>query len=292
MDGNFTLGEVTISRVVEIGRSSFPTTEMLIGATREAIGKHLGWLKPHFWDAGTNDLASRIQTWVVRTPRHTILIDTGIGNDKQRAENPAWHKRHGTFLEDLAGVGVRPEHVDFVVTTHLHVDHVGWNTRLDGDRWVPTFPNARYVMHGEEWDYWRFEYESGREAYGVIADSVVPIVEAGQAMLVDGVHAIDEYLTFEPTPGHTPGHVCVRLRTSGGEAVFSGDVMHRTVQVAEPQWSSRFCADPGAAAETRRQFIERHADSGVLVLPAHFPAPGFIVRERGGFRFQPAPDSA
>jgi glyoxylase-like metal-dependent hydrolase (beta-lactamase superfamily II) len=147
-------------------------------------------------------------------------------------------------------------------------------------------------MHGEEWDYWRFEHESGREAYGVIADSVVPIVEAGQAMLVDGTHAIDEHLTFESTPGHTPGHVCVRLRTGGGEAVFSGDVMHRTVQVAEPQWSSRFCADPDAAARTRRQFVERHADTGVLVLPAHFPAPGFIVRERGGFRFQAAPASA
>lgn len=280
------LGEVTISRVVEIGRSSFPTTSMLPESTPEAIAAHLAWLRPQFYDETVGDLAARIQSYVVRTPAHTVLIDTCVGNDKARPGSPAWHLRQGAFLDDLAAIGVTPESVDLVVCTHLHVDHVGWNTRLVDGRWVPTFPRATYVIAGEEWDFWRHESEAGREEYGCIADSVVPVVEAGRVKLVDPSHAIDPWLRYEPSPGHTPGHVCVRLTTPGGQAIFAGDIMHRTVQVAEPSWNSRFCHDPARARATREAFIERHADSGVLVLPAHFPLPGVIVRERGGFRFQ------
>ena len=282
------LGEVTLDRVVEIGRSAYPTASMLPDSTPEAIARHHAWLKPDFWDDAVGDLGARIQTWIVRTPATTVLIDTGVGNDKARPDSPAWHMREGAWLEDLAAAGLTPERVDVVLCTHLHVDHVGWNTRWDGARWVPTFPRARYLFAGEEWEFWKWEAASGREPYGCIADSVVPVVEAGQAELVSATHAVDPWLTLEPSPGHTPGHVSVRLRTRAGEAVFSGDVMHRTVQVAEPQWSSRFCRDPRAAAATRREFVERHADSGVLVLPAHFPRPGRIVRDGAGHRFVPA----
>ena len=284
-----TLGPVSISRVIEIPRSSYPTTDMLPDSTAAAVAKHHAWLRPHFMDADTGDLGSRIQTWIVRTPRHTVLIDTGVGNDKNRSGNPLWHMRKGSFLDDLRAAGVTPEQVDYVITTHLHVDHVGWNTRLVNGKWVPTFPRAKYVMGGDEWQFWKFEHEAGREEYGCVADSVVPIVEAGQAVLVDDDYAIDEHLRFEPSRGHTPGHVCVRLTTPAGDAVFSGDLMHRTVQVAEPQWSSRFCADPAQAARTRQDFVERHADSGTLILPCHFPLPGSIVRADGGLRFTPAP---
>ena len=276
------LGEVTIASVVEIDRSSFPTASMLPDSTPDAIAAHHRWLRPDFWDDAVGDLASRIQTYIVRTPRHTVLVDTGVGNDKTRTGSTAWHQRRGTYLDDLKAAGITPERVDIVVCTHLHVDHVGWNTRLAGERWVPTFPNARYVIAGEEWDYWRHEKDE------CIADSVVPVVEAGQAVLVESDYAVDPWLRFEPSPGHTPGHVCLRLTTNGGEAVFGGDLMHRTVQVAEPQWSSRFCYDGKRAAATRRAFIEGHADSGVLVLLAHFPRPGYIVREGGGHRFVPA----
>jgi glyoxylase-like metal-dependent hydrolase (beta-lactamase superfamily II) len=286
------IGSVSIARVVEIPRSTYPTAQMLPDSTPEAIARHHGWLKPDFWDESTGDLGSRIQTYVVRTPRHTILIDTGVGNDKSRAHSALWNLRQGSYLDDLAAVGVRPEQVDYVLCTHLHVDHVGWNTRLVDGRWVPTFPRARYVMGGEEWQFWKYESESGREGDGCIADSVVPIVEAGQAVLVDDDYAVDEYLRFEPSRGHTPGHVCVRLTTPEGAAIFSGDLMHRTVQVAEPQWSSRFCHDMAQAAKTRREFVERHADSGVLILPSHFPHPGFIVRDGGGLRFTPATTTA
>jgi glyoxylase-like metal-dependent hydrolase (beta-lactamase superfamily II) len=282
------IGEVTVSRIVEIGRSSYPTTSMLPDSTPEAIARHHGWLRPHFFDEVVGDLGARIQTYVVRTPRHTMLVDTGVGNAKTRTTNPAWHRREGKYLDDLAAAGVTPAQVDVVVCTHLHVDHVGWNTRLAGERWVPTFPNARYVFVGEEWEFWRHESATGGDEYGCIADSVIPVVEAGQAVLVDADHELDEYLRFEPSPGHTPGHACLRLSTPEGEAVFSGDVMHRTVQVAEPQWSSRFCSDPARSRATRREFVERHADSGVLVLAAHFPRPGYVVREDGGYRFVPA----
>ena len=280
------LGEVTITPVVEIGRSSFPTTSMLPDSTPDAIAAHHAWLKPYFFDDATADLASRIQTFVVRTPEHTVVIDTCVGNDKDREGNPLWHMRNGGYLEDLRAAGAVPEDVDYVICTHLHVDHVGWNTRLQRqasgrDHWVPTFPKARYIFAGEEWEYWRHENDL------CIADSVVPVVEAGQAMLVDSRHTLDAWLRFEPSPGHTPGHVCVRLSTRAGHAVFSGDLMHRTVQVAEPQWSSRFCADPKRAAVTRREFVERHVNSGVLVLAAHFPRPGYIVREGASTRFIP-----
>jgi glyoxylase-like metal-dependent hydrolase (beta-lactamase superfamily II) len=287
--GAFRLGDVTITRVVEIGRSFYPTKDMLPESTPEQIERHWSWLRPDFYDETVGDLGSRIQSWVVRTPRRTILVDTGVGNDKERHESPLWHRRQSAWLEDLRRAGVAPDEVDLVVCTHLHVDHVGWNTRLVDGRWVPTFPRATYLFHGEEWEFWKWESASGREPSGCVADSVVPVVEAGRARLVEADHVIDDGIRLEPSPGHTPGHVCVRITTPAGEAVFSGDLMHRTVQVAEPQWNSRFCHDGPRARATREAFVERHADSGVLVLPAHFPRPGFVVREGGGLRFRPAP---
>jgi glyoxylase-like metal-dependent hydrolase (beta-lactamase superfamily II) len=282
------LGEVTIARVVEVDRSSLPTTTMLPDSTAEAIARHHGWLRPHFWDDTVGDLGARIQSYIVRTPEQTILIDTCFGNDKERPGFPAGHRRQGRYLEDLRGAGAAPEDIDVVVCTHLHIDHVGWNTRRMDGRWVPTFPKATYVFVGEEWEFWKHEHERGAEPYGCIADSVVPIVEAGRAQVVNSHHTLGKYLRFEPSPGHTPGHTCLRLRTSGGDAIFSGDIMHRTVQVAEPGWSSIFCYDGRQAAKTRRDFVEGHADSGVLVLAAHFPAPGYIVSEGGAHRFQAA----
>jgi glyoxylase-like metal-dependent hydrolase (beta-lactamase superfamily II) len=284
----FTFGDVSIARVVEIPRSAYPTTSMLPEATPAAIARHDAWLRPHFYDDATGDLGSRIQTWIVRMPGRTILIDTGVGNDKMRHESPLWSQRQGPWLDDLAAAGVTPDQVDTVVCTHLHVDHVGWNTRLVAGRWVPTFPNARYVVHGDEWDFWKWEAAAGREASGCIDDSVAPIVAAGRVSLVDARHEIAPGLRFEPTPGHTPGHVAIRLTTPTGEAVFSGDLMHRPVQVAEPRWNSRFCHDGALARKTREAFVESHADVDVLVLPAHFPRPGYVVRASGGFRFRPA----
>ena len=216
-----------------------------------------------------------------------MVIDTCVGNDKPRNGVPAWHMRRGTYLSDLAAAGVKPEDVDMVICTHLHVDHVGWNTRLEGGRWVPTFPRARYVIVREEFEFWKREGETGREEFGLIDDSVMPVVEAGMADLVASDHVIDDRLRLEPAPGHTPAHVCVRLTTPAGQAIFTGDMMHRPLQVAEPEWNSRFCDDAELARKTRRGFLERHTDADVIVLAAHFPVAGRIVAPGGRARFQP-----
>src|SRR6266536_739377 len=229
------LGDVTVSSVVEIGRSSFPTASMLPDSTPEAIAAHHSWLKPHFFDEAVGDLGSRIQTFVVRTPRHTVLIDTCVGNDKNREGSALWHMRAGTYLDDLEAAGVTPSEVDYVVCTHLHIDHVGWNTRLVDGRWVPTFPRARYLFARREWEFWREEYKTDRftgDPYH--ADSIVPILDAGLADLVETDQRIDDGVWLEPTPGHTPGHVCVHVAGGGREAVMSGDLMHHALQCAEP----------------------------------------------------------
>ena len=279
------LGEVEITRVVEIPRSTYPTASMLPTSDAGVIARHrAGWLGA-FYDASTGDLGSRIQSYVVRTPDELVLVDTCVGNGKKR-ENQLWNMREGTWLEDLRAAGVAPEDVDYVLCTHLHVDHVGWNTSRVNGAWMPTFPRAQYVFVGSEWEFWRKESEGGRDHDGCIDDSVTPIVHAGKAKLVEPTAAIGKYLRFEPTPGHTPGHSCVRLTTSAGHAVFSGDLMHRVVQVAEPQWSSQFCYDGVQAAKTRRDFMERHADTGTLICAAHFPTPGYVVKTGDGWQFE------
>ena len=279
------LGEVEITRVVEIPRSTYPTADMLPTSDADVIAKHrAGWLGA-FYDASTGDLGSRIQSYVVRTPDELVLVDTCVGNGKKR-ENQLWNMRDGTWLEDLRAAGVAPEDVDYVLCTHMHVDHVGWNTSRVAGAWVPTFPRAQYVFVGSEWEFWRKEREGGRDHDGCIDDSVLPIVEAGRAKLVEPTAAIGKYLRFEPTPGHTPGHSCVRLSTSAGTAVFAGDLMHRVVQVAEPQWSSQFCYDGVQAAKTRRDFMEQHADTSTLICAAHFPTPGYVVKTGEGWRFE------
>ena len=280
------LGDVTIDRIVEFAQSSTPTTTMLKDATEADIARHRSWLGPHFLDPSSGEMRSHIQTYILRTPQLTMLIDTGVGNGKERPDRPAWHRQQGTLLDELAAAGVTPEDVDFVFCTHLHVDHVGWNTLYRDGRWVPTFPNARYVFAGDEWEFWRTQHDSDAPGNACIGDSVWPVVEAGQVQLVDSTYVVNDWLRFEPSPGHTPGHVCLRLHTAAGEVVFSGDLMHRPVQVAEPQWSSIFCTDPGQSRTTRQAFMEQHADSGRLILAAHFPEPGRIIRGGNSFRFE------
>jgi glyoxylase-like metal-dependent hydrolase (beta-lactamase superfamily II) len=282
-------GDTTIDRVVEFQEPVFPAPAIFPDATAVAIEAHRAWLEPRLLDPATGHLVLSFHTFVVRTPRRTIVVDTCGGNDKPRPGKPRYHQKRWPYLERLAAAGVKPEDVDVVVCTHLHVDHVGWNTRLVDGRWVPTFPRARYLFARREWEFWCEEYRSARftsDPYH--EDSIVPVLDAGQVDLVEGDHRIDESVWLEPTPGHTPGHVCVHVAGGGREAVMSGDLMHHAVQCAEPDWSSCFCVDPAHSRRTRRAFLERYAGTDTLIMPAHFPAPsaGRIVRAGGAWRFR------
>ena len=278
------IGGITISRVVE-SEGPTPPGFVLKEPAEEALRAHGSWMAPHFYDPESGKLVMSVHTFIVRTKHHTILVDTCVGNDKKRSvEN--WNMRDGPFLNELKAAGVAPEEVNFVLCTHLHVDHVGWNTRLRDGHWVPTFPNARYLFARTEWEHWRQSQDADIEE--IMRDSVWPVIEAKQADLVEGDHAIDDELQLEPTPGHTPGHVSLHLTSGGQEAVITGDIMHHPVQIAEPDWCSNFCVDPAAAAETRKAFLGRYADRDVHILGTHFAAPvaGHVVGEGDGWRFK------
>jgi glyoxylase-like metal-dependent hydrolase (beta-lactamase superfamily II) len=278
-----TIGRVRIAAAVERAGPT-PPAWLLPEATPQALEHHREWLAPHFLDAKGRFLMS-IHTFVLRTPELTLLVDTCVGNDKDRGGRAPFHMMRTGFLDDLRAAGVTPESVDVVICTHLHVDHVGWNTRLEDGRWVPTFPRARHLFARAEWEHW--STENSEDTKRIMADSVQPVLDAGLADLVDMDHRISDEIWLEPTPGHTPGHVSVRLSSGGADAVITGDLMHHPVQVGEPEWGSNFDSDVAAARVTRRQFCERYADRPVAVLGTHFhhPTAGHIVRRGRDLRF-------
>jgi glyoxylase-like metal-dependent hydrolase (beta-lactamase superfamily II) len=269
--------------VVERAGPTRPTW-LLPAAVPEAVERHREWLAPHFLDDRGRFLQS-IHAFVIQAPGLTALVDTCVGNGKDRGGRAPFHMLETAFLDDLRAAGVAPEAVDLVLCTHLHVDHVGWNTRLADGRWVPTFPRARYLFGRREWAHWSAERDA--DAARILADSVQPVLEAGLAELVETDHRVSDEIWLEPTPGHTPGHVSVRLSGQDGEAVITGDLMHHPIQVAEPEWGSHFDSDPEEARKTRRAFCERYADGPVAVLGTHFhhPTAGRIVRHGATWRF-------
>jgi glyoxylase-like metal-dependent hydrolase (beta-lactamase superfamily II) len=277
------IGRFRVDAVVEVAGPTRPTW-LLPAATPEALAPHRDWLVPHFLD-GEGRLRQSVHAFVVRTPDLTVVVDTCIGNDKDRGGRRPFHMLRTGFLDTLKTAGVAPEAVDVVICTHLHVDHVGWNTRLDNGRWVPTFPRARYLFARREWEHWTAENEEGTRR--IMGDSVAPVLDAGLVELVEMDHQVTDEIRLEPTPGHTPGHVSVRLASSGSDAVITGDLMHHPVQIGEPTWQTTFDTDAAAARETRRAFCARYGDQAVAVLGTHFhhPTAGRIVSHRDGWRF-------
>ena len=283
----FAVGDVQVASVMEFVTPWFDPGVLFPDSTPEAAARHRDRLGPHCIDAASGALIMASQSFLLRTPHHTVLIDTCVGNHKQRP-NPKLHGADWPWLDRLGTAGVAPQDIDMVLCTHLHVDHVGWNTCLKDGRWVPTFPNARYLFHRREFEA-RIEADRNapNPAGDYMGDSVAPVMDAGQGVLVDGDHEIGDGLWLEPAPGHSPGHVCIRLERGGLRALFSGDVMHHPIQCAEPSWSSRFCTDPAESRRTRRSLLERCADTDVVVVPAHFPngTAGRVVSAGDGFRF-------
>jgi glyoxylase-like metal-dependent hydrolase (beta-lactamase superfamily II) len=282
------IGELRVDAIVEESLVPMPFSLLMPGGDPALIDAERHWLEPRFADLGKGLGFLSFHTYLLRTPRHTILVDTCVGNDKDRGGHAFFHGLRSGWLDNLRLAGVEPEAVDFVLCTHMHADHIGWNTRLRDGRWVPTFPNARYVFNRREYEHrlrgWQADAQQG---YGSFADSVLPVVESGQSLIVDSDHDLDGHVSLEPAEGHTPGNVVINLRSRGARAVLSGDVIHHPVQVKYPEWSAAFCEDPVLSAACRRRFVETHADTGTLILPAHFPSPtaGWIRSDGSRWRF-------
>ncbi len=276
------IGAVTVTKIVELevtGGSRF----LLPQATYDAI-LPIGWLRPDFADE-RGRLKMSIHALVVETPDRRIIVDTCLGNDKENRRIPSWNRLQTSFLDDLAAAGYRPDSIDTVVCTHLHVDHVGWNTMLVDGQWRPTFAQARYLIGRVEFAHWTRQHER-EDMAAVLADSVTPVVAAGLVDLVETDHRICEEVSLMPTPGHTPGHVSLRIASEGEAALITGDFMHHPCQIARPDWSSTADSDPAGARLTREQMLTGLADTPILVIGTHFAGrtAGRIVRDGEAFR--------
>jgi glyoxylase-like metal-dependent hydrolase (beta-lactamase superfamily II) len=283
------LGTATIHRIADIERIGWPAIAIfrdLAGAAlREAAVRY-----PAAVDADAGTVALSFNSYVIDTPNYLILIDAGIGNGKERPDRPAWHRRDGDFLKRLQALGYRPDDFDIVINTHLHADHVGWNTIGSGDGWRPTFPNARYIVPRHELAHWRALYETDKHTlHGAFADSVQPVLDAGLYDAVELPLQIVPGLWLEPAPGHTDGMAVVRFMSEGAELLILADVLHSPIQLATPDLTSNFCVDPAQARATRRRLLDACAGTDTIVATYHFPPPVFgqIARAGAGYKLDP-----
>ncbi len=287
------LGDTRITRIEELEGPLFDPKQFFPDFAPEIFSKHAGWLYPDHAVLASGRIIASMHSWLIETRHHKILIDTCIGNDKQRMPYRDWHHMQSPWPANLASTGVTPEQIDYVMCTHLHVDHVGWNTKLSEGNWVPTFPNARYIFAKAEYDFWKAERdEPDPDTFRVVNnqtfdDSVLAILHL--ADLIEGeTELIADFLRIVPAPGHTPGSVAIELQPNSPVAIFTGDICHHPVQVYEPQWNSAFCELPDQAILTRRQVLERCESHGALMLPAHFGRPyaGYVRSNDAGFGFE------
>ncbi|MGD9839251.1 MAG: MBL fold metallo-hydrolase [Afipia sp.] len=275
----WTVGRVKVTNVVEIGATG--GTRFILPQATPQETQNMPWLVPHYANA-EGRLRLNVQSWIVETPTHRIIVDTCIGNDKTNRSVPAWNGLNKPFLNDLAAAGYPAETIDTVLCTHLHVDHVGWNTKRVDGKWVPTFANARYLFGKTEYEHWAAHSPEG-EHQAVFEDSVQPIVEAGRADLIGSDHRIGDEVTLIATPGHTPGHMSILVTSDGQQALLTGDVAHHPCQMAHLDWSSTADSDPMQSIESRKMLFSRFADTPTLVFGGHYD-PGHIVRDGDAFR--------
>ncbi|MGH3625272.1 MAG: MBL fold metallo-hydrolase [Sciscionella sp.] len=293
---SFQLGEVEVTKVIEWQGEIAPARVIIPDSPPEIWQDNESWLAPDHWRPQTDAYHGAVQTWVLRSEGRIILVDTGVGNDRHRPQIPLFDHLSTGFLDRLAEAGVRPEDVDVVINTHVHYDHIGWNTQLRDGAWVPTFPSATYLIPRADQVYFdphnahrrpspRDEHEQRRQDGSRIlyADSIAPVL--GRAVLWEDGYRVDGNLSLVPAPGHTPGSSIVRLSSGPDRAVFVGDLLHSPVQILQPGYNSCFCENPEQAAATRRSVLERAADTRELVVPAHFAGPSAAEIRRDGSHF-------
>lgn len=285
MPAEIKIGSATIYRIVEQEGPFFNAEQFFPAMTRELLDESRKWLQPRFLDA-QDRLILCIQSYIVKTPHHTIMIDSCVGNHKPRPTRRFWHMMSSDRYErSLAECGFSVNDIDLVMCTHLHTDHVGWNTRLENGRWVPTFPKARYVFSDRELAYWTEREKDDPSTCPWITDSVLPIVAANRVDIVKSAHELNDLMTLIPTPGHTIDHYSVHVGKPGADAIITGDMIHSPLQARYPELGMMSDYDSGQAASSRRQLFGRFCDTSTLMCTAHFPSPstGRVVRWRDAF---------
>jgi glyoxylase-like metal-dependent hydrolase (beta-lactamase superfamily II) len=288
MSTTIDLGDIKIRRIVEQEAPFFPVHDFFPNFTKDMLAENSHWLQPNFVDAN-GMLVLCIQSYLIETRHHRILVDTCVGNHKPRPHRPFWDKMESDRYErNLAAAGVGVGDIDFVMCTHLHVDHVGWNTRLENGRWVPTFPKARYVFADRELEFWTERHSQNPDAAAWMTDSVLPVVAAGRVDVVKSDYAFNDLVQLVPAPGHTIDQYCVLAGKSGHDALVTGDMVHSPVQVKYPEIGMMSDWDSKVAGETRNRLFSRFCDSSTMICTGHFPSPsaGRITRDAADGRFK------
>jgi len=284
----YIVGDAVITRITEQLITTLSPQQLFPDSDQGSFARYRDWMTPDHLSENLQTVVMSVHSWLVRTPHHLILVDTASGNGKNRPFSVLFHQLHSPWLERLAAAGVAPEDIDLVLLTHLHVDHVGWNTVLKDGRWKPTFPNARYVFSKAEMDFYSTPEASPRMM--VFEDSVQPVIEAGQAdVMADGGGEYQPGIYFHPTPGHSVGHMSISLDSQGEVALFCGDVMHHPIQVYHPQWNSVFCAEQDLSRSSRRWVLDHALQTRARVFTTHFAGSsvGTIAITPDGYAWQP-----
>jgi glyoxylase-like metal-dependent hydrolase (beta-lactamase superfamily II) len=283
-----TLKDITIHPVIEQPRcTDFLVAGFFPTLTKERLDENRSWLQPTFLDPANDGLVLCIQAFVIKTPQHTILVDACVGNHKPRPTRPFWNMLNSDrFEKGLAALSLGVNDIDYVMCTHLHGDHVGWNTRLDNGRWVPTFPNAKYIMAGRELAHWTQRAKDNPESAPWITDSVLPIVAAKREQIVNSNFAFNDQVQLIPTPGHTIDHFSVLVGRAGADALITGDMIHSPLQGKYPELGMMSDYDAVQAGQTRRKIFDRFCEETVMCA-SHFPAPstGRVRRWGDGYKF-------
>jgi glyoxylase-like metal-dependent hydrolase (beta-lactamase superfamily II) len=284
----FSVGEATIARIEETYLPVYRPDELFPEWSDKIFAEHRHWLAPNHYDVATGLIKLSVHSWLLQIGKQKILIDACCGNQKSRPMRPFWNMLNTPYLDRLAAAGARPDEIDLVMCTHLHHDHVGWNTQLRDGRWVPTFANARYVFSKPDFEYYLkadADPQTAPVEFGTFRECVLPIVDAGRADLVAGPYALSDHIEIVPAPGHSAGHVVFKLNSKGQRAIFIGDVFHHLLQVHYPHWNFPKNADAEQARISRRMVMEHCAAADALTLPCHvgYPFAGYIAATKNGF---------